>query len=203
MGINKDQVLITWVGGNDLKALDSAAASPGPIASALATLSVDAIELLYNYPDADVKPYLKWLAGRTQATIRAHKVKLTSPVDYDSVYQVSSQYLQALSATKADLSILLSPGTPTMQAVWVLLGKTRYPCCFYQSSREAGVEEVSIPFQLSAEYIPTASSLNSAKISQLAQGDAPVDAAFDHIVTQSPRMQTLKAQAQILAEREV
>lgn len=96
-----------------------------------------------------------------------------------------------------------APGTPVMQAVWVLLGKTRYPCRFYQSSLEQGVEEVNIPFQLSAEYIPAAGSIDSAKISRLAESAAPIDAAFDNIVTQNPRMQSLKAQAQILAEREV
>ena len=90
-----------------------------------------------------------------------------------------------------------------MQAVWILLGKTRYACQFYQSSLEQGVQQVEIPFELSAEYLPAAQNIGSAKISQLAEANAPINAAFDNIVTRNPRMQSLKAQAQILAEREV
>lgn len=202
MGHKNKSVLVSWIGGNDLTATTDDAPS-GPIASTLQRLGFARVELLYSYPDAQVQPYLKWLAGRTQAEINARKVELTSPVDYDSVYQAASNHLKTLSAPDVELSVLLSPGTPVMQAVWVLLGKTRYPCRFYQSSLEQGVEEVNIPFQLSAEYIPAAGSIDSAKISRLAESAAPIDAAFDNIVTQNPRMQSLKAQAQILAEREV
>jgi transcriptional regulator with PAS, ATPase and Fis domain len=90
-----------------------------------------------------------------------------------------------------------------MQAVWILLGKTRYPCQFYQSSVEQGVQKVDIPFELSVEYVPTASDLTSARLSQLSSLGASINAVFDNIVTRNPRMQTLKAQAQILAERDV
>ncbi|GMM66720.1 hypothetical protein MTsDn1_00140 [Alteromonas sp. MTD1] len=90
-----------------------------------------------------------------------------------------------------------------MQAVWILLGKTRFPCTFLQSSLEQGVQEVDIPFELSAEYLLAAVKINNDQLEKLSDYNVPVDAAFDHIVTNHPRMLKLKAQAQILAEREV
>jgi transcriptional regulator with PAS, ATPase and Fis domain len=90
-----------------------------------------------------------------------------------------------------------------MQAVWILLGKTRFPATFWQSSREQGVQRVQIPFEIAAEYVPTAGKIASRTMSELAAASAPASAAFDDIVTRNPQMQRLKTQAAILATREV
>lgn len=202
----KPQTLVSWIGGNDLKATGSPGTEEpglGPIAATLKAQAFDAVELLYNYPEDQVKPYLAWLQEQVSTPISAHAISLSSPVNFSEIYVQANQQLSRLSAEGCELSILLSPGTPAMQAVWILLGKTRYPCQFYQSSLEQGVQPVDIPFELSAEYLPAAKNIGSAKISQLAEASAPINAAFENIVTRNPRMQSLKAQAQILAEREV
>lgn len=198
--------LVSWIGQNDLNAASGESADEqalGPIASTLSELDFDEVHLLYNYPDNGVQPYLAWLKKRSSRKVNAQYAPLTSPVNYGEIYEQADQFLAALTKEQRELAILISPGTPAMQAVWVMLGKTRYPCRFYQSSKEDGVSEVNIPFELSAEYIPAAQNINAARISQLASSDAPVDAAFDDIITRNPKMQTLKAQAQVLAEREV
>lgn len=201
----KPNILVSWIGANDLKAASSSAASEasGPIAATLEAESFDSVELIYNYPAEQVLPYIAWLKKWVSVPIQARAVSLSSPTDYGDVYQAADQFLADISAGAAGLSVLLSPGTPTMQAVWVLLGKTRYPCKFYQSSLEQGVQVVDIPFELSMEYLPAARLIGSNKISSLALGSAPINAAFDNIVTQNPQMLMLKQQAQILAEREV
>lgn len=201
MGNKNHPILISWIGGNDLKAL--AGEEQGPICATLKAEPFQKVELLYNYPEDQVKPYLDWLAQQVDTPIHAHPAPLTSPVNFGEIYQQANQHLSRLKAEGQNLAILLSPGTPAMQAVWILLGKTRFPCSYYQSSREAGVQQVDIPFEVAAEYIPTAGGLTSARLSQLAATDAPIDAAFDHIITRNPHMLTLKAQAQILAQREV
>ncbi|WP_244506122.1 sigma-54 interaction domain-containing protein [Microbulbifer marinus] len=109
----------------------------------------------------------------------------------------------AKNPSAVQLNVLLSPGTPAMQAVWILLGKTRFPVIFWQSSVEEGVRKVEIPFEIAAEYVPTAGSVDSQTLSELSTASAPTNAAFDDIVTQNPQMQRLKAQAAILAAREV
>ncbi|WP_290525798.1 sigma 54-interacting transcriptional regulator [Alcanivorax sp.] len=202
----KPRVLVSWIGGNDLKAPFSKEGEEhafGPVASTLKEQAFDAVELLYNYPEDQVRPYLEWLQEQVETPINARSIPLSSPVNFGEIYVQANQQLSRLSAEGCELSILLSPGTPAMQAVWILLGKTRYPCAFYQSSLEQGVQAVDIPFELSAEYLPAAKEIGSTKLSQLAAANAPIDAAFDNIVTRNPHMQSLKAQAQILADREV
>ncbi|CBJ80549.1 Helix-turn-helix, Fis-type [Xenorhabdus bovienii str. Jollieti] len=202
----KPHTLVSWIGGNDLKATGSTGADGqalGPIAATLTAQAFDAVELLYNYPEDQVRSYLAWLQELVTTPICAHAISLSSPVNFGEIYVQANQQLSKLTVEGCELSLLLSPGTPAMQAVWILLGKTHYPCQFYQSSLEQGVQQVDIPFEVSAEYLPAAKSIDSAKISQLAEASAPINAAFDNIVTRNPRMQSLKAQAQILAEREV
>ena len=201
----KRHTLVSWIGATDLNAASSNTEGKtfGPIAATLQAAAFDSVELLYNYPQEQVQPYLDWLKLRVSIPLRARAVSLSSPVDYNDVYQAADQFLTDTSAGNCNLSLLLSPGTPTMQAVWVLLGKTRYPCKFYQSSLEQGVQVVDIPFELSMEYLPAARLIGNNKISSLALGSAPINAAFDHIVTKNPGMLMLKQQAQILAGREV
>ncbi|WP_312381499.1 sigma-54 interaction domain-containing protein [Stutzerimonas balearica] len=203
--VNKQRVLVSWVGGNDLKAVAVAVADAeaGPILATLNTVSVDSVELLCSYSAERVEPYLTWLRKQVDVPITAHYVCLSSPVHFGEIYQAASQHLKRLNTPANQLSILLSPGTPAMQAVWILLGKTRYPATFYQSSLEQGVQQVEVPFEIAAEYVPAANTISTDKLVQLAGLDVPVDAAFDSIVTQSERMLTLKAQAQILAAKQV
>ncbi|PPC75049.1 AAA family ATPase [Pokkaliibacter plantistimulans] len=199
--IKKQRVLTSWVGGNDLKAVEGGGA--GPILSTLNAVTFDSVELLCSYPPEDVEPYLAWLRQQIHVSISAHYVSLSSPINLGEIYQAASQHLKRLNSASNQLSILLSPGTPAMQAVWILLGKTHYPATFYQSSREQGVQQVEVPFEIAAEYVPAANAISTDKLVQLAGLEAPVDAAFDSIVTQSERMLALKAQAQILAAKQV
>lgn len=197
----KQSVLVCWVGGNDLKAIEGEEA--GPILSTLQSVPFDRIELLFAYPAARVEPYLVWLRERVEVSVEAHYEPLTSPVHFGEIYQAANNHLKRLMASDVHLSILLSPGTPAMQAVWILLGKTRYPATFYQSSLEQGVQQVEVPFEIAAEYVPAANAICTDKLVRLAGLDVPVDAAFDSIVTQNERMLELKAQAQILALKQV
>lgn len=202
----KERVLTSWIGGNDLDSLKGDTDIKnisGPIVSVLNKHAFDSIELLYNYPQERVAPYIECLKQLTNANIHAHHIALSSPVNFGEIYVHANIHLEKYSTQQHHLSILISPGTPAMQAVWILLGKTRFPCTFLQSSLEQGVQEVDIPFELSAEYLPAAVKINNDQLEKLSDYNVPVDAAFDHIVTNHPRMLKLKAQAQILAEREV
>ena len=197
-------ILISWIGANDLKACaaEDAKQTPGPIAATLQAESFDSVELIYNYPEERVRPYLEWLQGRVTVPIKAAYAKLSSPVNFGEIYVEADKHLARQSSDKTQISILLSPGTPAMQAVWILLGKTKYPCSFYQSSLEQGVEKVDIPFELSAEYIPPL-ALTEKDFGRLSEAGVPVNAAFNDIITRNPLMQTLKSRAQVLSEHDV
>lgn len=200
-----ERILISWIGGQDLAACQPANPQLGPIAGALEQERFDRVELLYNYPSSDIATYLDWLRQRTAISVTGHQITLSSPVNFGEIYQAANQALLDLrgQSSEAEIHILLSPGTPAMQAVWILLGKTRHPATFWQVSREEGVQQTQIPFDIAAEYVPAADKVSSRSMTQLAASAPPVDAAFDDIVTQNPRMQRLKSQASILAARDV
>jgi len=197
----KQKMLICWVGGHDLNALSGG--SEGPVLSTIRVRTFDQVELLSSYPAERVEPYLAWLREQVSVQVDVRYESLRSPVHFGDIYLAANKQLKRLAASHAELSILLSPGTPAMQAVWILLGKTRYPATFYQSSLEQGVQQVEVPFEIAAEYVPAANTISTDKLVQLAGLNVPVDAAFDSIVTQSERMLALKAQAQILAAKQV
>lgn len=202
----KRHTLLSWIGGNDLKVTGSDGINSralGPILSTLKSQAFNSVVLLYNYPKEEVEPYLDWLREKTTTPITAHSIPLSSPVNFGEIYCHANEYLATLAQKGQQISILLSPGTPAMQAVWILLGKTRYRCQFYQSSLEAGVQQIDIPFELAFEYVPPAQRIESSKLSELSESHVPINAAFDNILTRNPRMRTLKYQAQVLAERDV
>lgn len=195
------KVLVSWIGAVDLKSPSSSQA--GPILSTLRSESFDSVELLYQYPREEVERYLDWLKGQVSLPVFSSSVGLCSPVDFEEIYLAANSHLERITAQNTGLSILLTPGTPAMQSIWILLGKTRYPCTFYQSSLEKGVEQVTIPFDLSAEYIPAAKKLKTSKIHEFTSTAPPIDAAFDHIVTRNPQMLELKRQAHVLSQHDV
>lgn len=197
----RQSVLISWIGGNDLKAIEGG--ESGPILSTLRSVNFDSVVLLCSYPADRAASYIEWLSEQIKVPVQAHFEPLSSPVHFGEIYQAASKHLKRLSSSGIRLSILLSPGTPAMQAVWILLGKARYSATFYQSSLEQGVQLVEVPFEIAAEYVPAANAISTDKLVQLAGLDAPVNAAFDSIVTQSERMLALKAQAQILSLKKV
>jgi transcriptional regulator with PAS, ATPase and Fis domain len=199
------KTLVSWIGGHDLNSIGTEGLDRGPVVSTLSAQTFNRVELLYNYPEDEVKPYLLWLEKQTDIRINARHVKLSSPVHFGEIYLSVNGLLEKLfdENDKQDLNILLSPGTPAMLAIWVLLGKTKYKATFWQSSREKGVEKAVIPFDIAAEYIPTADKISSTTISRLAAAEVPVDAAFDDIITNNPLMAELKVQASVLAKLDV
>jgi transcriptional regulator with PAS, ATPase and Fis domain len=202
------RVLVSWIGGNDLKAYEERERRPdirGPVLSTLLVETFSSAHLLYNYPENEVRPYLKWMADQVSTPIDATHCTLSSPIHFGDIHHAADGLLKKVTDRHSSdrLNILLSPGTPAMQAVWILLGKTRYPAAFYQSSLEQGVQQVEIPFDISAEFLPELAARNTKQLTDLASGSVPVDAAFDDILTKDPQMAQLKAQATVMAMRDV
>lgn len=199
-------VLISWIGATDLKASkekDTAGAPPGPLLAALKEYKFSAVELIYNYPENEVLPYLQWIQSFVQASISVQFIKLKSPVDFEEVHKAASKHLDYVMQKhpEAELVIHLSPGTPTMAAIWMLLGKTRYPARFIQSSLEEGVKTVEIPFDISAEFLPLVVAKSDTALQQLIEAPVKPDAAFESIITQNPSIEKLKYRATQLAVR--
>jgi DNA-binding NtrC family response regulator len=199
-----NRVLVTWVGRTDLKA---SAGDPevglGPIGQAVEAFSFTDIHLLCNFQSSEGRTFLKWLASRTDAKIRLHQISLSSPTHFGDIYQGVLSVLQEIQSGDTDLTYHLSPGTPSMSAVWILLAKTSNPARLIQSSREAGVEEADIPFDIAAEFIPKMLQQSDRRLIQLVQGAPAENAEFSAIIHRSAVMQRVIEQGKRVAPRTI
>jgi DNA-binding NtrC family response regulator len=197
-------VVVSWIGKRDLDAVD-AEAGDGPVLATLRTVQPDQTYLLYNYPPANVAPYLDWLGNRAPGKLNARHAQLSSPVDYSDIYKAAEALLHEVWTThpEAKRQILISPGTPAMQAVWILLGKTRYQADFLQASAEQGVQPVDLPFAISAEFLPLGSASDGLRLREMAAAPVPMTADFERIVTGHPNLMKLKQRAAALARFDV
>ena len=198
------KVLVCWIGRTDLRAAaGETGAGVGPIGQAVAARAYDAIHLLTNYEAEPTRAYVEWLKGRTQASVALHPAKLTSPVNFGEIYKAAVGVLAKISAMHGNdttLTFHTSPGTPAMAAVWIIISKTRFPAELLESSIEAGVKTASVPFDISAEFIP---DLLDQRLQKLAQG-LPEDAPeFAQIAHRSSAMKSVIAQARRIAVRSI
>ena len=68
-----------------------------------------------------------------------------------------------------------------MASIWLLLAKTRFPARLIESSKEAGVREVEVPFELSVEFNPGLDKAADDALTRLMQGLPPESPAFTSI----------------------
>ena len=197
------KLLFSWIGRTDLRAPEEeGVVGCGPIAQALSSLEFNEVILLSDYPPQEVEPYIAWLRFRTSTTLTVQFVQLSSPVHFGEIYQATTTALQEyrdVTADKVSLTFHLSPGTPAMAAIWILLAKTFIPAQLIESSREKGVNVVDVPFDISAEYIPSLLRLTDKRLATLSLAATPESSAFSDIIYRSSAMQRIVERAQRVA----
>jgi DNA-binding NtrC family response regulator len=201
------KVLVAWLGRTDLRApTESDAVGLGPIAQALGARVFDDVVLLSDYDEKAVSPYLKWLRARGKAHITVVHEKLTGPTQFGEIYEAAVRGVLRAGADRASsgsLTFHLSPGTPAMAAVWILLAKTRFPAELIESSREHGVRTVSVPFDISVDFIPDLLRDQDERLRQASAGEAPAAPEFADIVHRSRVMARLIQRSRRVAVRNV
>jgi DNA-binding NtrC family response regulator len=148
----RKKVLVQWIGHSDLRSLAAHSSDSrstkimdmargrlpskddlGPTKTLLSTQEFDSVRLLSNYSPE----FNKWFASWAGTNVEVQKVDLEKPTDYSAIFDIADRELAAIKNSKAwaetDLCLHLSPGTPAMAAIWLLLGKTRYPATFYET----------------------------------------------------------------------
>ena len=199
-------VLLAWIGETDLDCANGDRVGPGPIGSAVAARSFDALVLLSNYAPPQNHVFVDWLATLDAPPVHLWPETLDDPTDYGAIHAGAVRALEFARDTfgaNADLCIHISPGTPAMQAVWVLLAKTRYPAELIQSHRETGVRTVSVPFDIAAEYVPALLRETDDKLSRLTAGMPPEAPEFGRIIGRSPSMDRARTRARRIAPHDV
>jgi transcriptional regulator with PAS, ATPase and Fis domain len=199
-------ILLAWLGNADLRASESSDLGDlGPILSALKSFDFDAFHLLSDHSTQKTLTYAKWLQEQSSVYVSPHQVKLSSPTSFEEIFRAVVGVIDEIkrSSPTRDLTFHLSPGTPAMAAIWLLLAKTRYPATLIESSREQGVKEVRIPFELSAEFAPVANKQADEALTRLMMGMPPESPAFTAIVHRCSAMKRTVAMAHRLAVRDV
>jgi len=201
------QILIAWLGKTDIRAVtDSETIGLGPIAQALLWKEFDSLEIISDATDKEVKAYSHWLKKIAPTPVVIHSATLSSPTDFSDIYTAAVQCINAVRqnhGTHASLYYHLSPGTPAMAAVWILLAKTIYPAELVQSSREQGVQLAHIPFDIAAEFIPKIDRQRDQQLTNMIAALPPEAPEFADIIYRSPQMERVVAKARLAAARSV
>jgi len=202
------RILLAWIGMADL---DGPKADPlkgvGPIAQALRDREFERAVLLTDHsPDVD-GPFLAWLAGQTQTTFEPYRCRLTSPTHFGDIYEAARDAIVHATGDHSPppaLTFHLSPGTPAMAAVWIILGKTRFARAeLIESSRQHGVKTALVPFDLWADFIPDLLHERDEALKQGSAGQTAAAPAFDDIVHYSRAMARVIQRAKKVAYRNV
>lgn len=200
--ITMKTILACWIGATDLRAAKGEGVGLGPIAQAVAVRTFDEILLLCDYSPESSTPYLEWLRLRTSIPVIFHPVTLSRPTHFGEIYQAALQVVGEKlrqSGDSTSFTFHLSPGTPAMAAVWILLAKTRFSAELIESSREHGVQTASVPFDISAEFIPHVLQQADHEVARLAGAFPPGVSAFDDIIHRSALMQQVIGKAHRVA----
>lgn len=191
-------VLLTWLGHADLRASKGEpGAGLGPIANAVESRGFDHVVLLCDCPKDDRTAYETWLRARARAAVIGREAKLSSPTNYSEIYQAARAnvaWVREHYGADAHLTFHLSPGTPPMTVVWILVGTTER-VDLIQSSKQAGVETVKVPFEIAAEFVQDYVQRADAGLDKLADGLRPEDPSFADVLHRSPAMKTVVARA--------
>ena len=201
------KVLLCWIGTTDLRASQGDDVGEGPIAQAVEKLGFDEVFLISNYLSDDrVAAYVEWAKKRSSTPYRLYEERLSSPTHFGEIYEAAVRICAAALGEQRDqveLTFHLSPGTPAMAAVWILLAKTRFSAELIESSREHGVQTASVPFDISAEFLPDLLRKPDEQL-RSASAEKPIESAsFANILYRSPIMAHLVERAQRVALRNV
>lgn len=212
------RILVTWIGHTDLKAMAATLsamkrkmiekvvqaeidddAGPGPVKSLLDQEEFSQIHLLSNYAPAVSKQFAGWLKKRCIE----HRVELENPSDHGLILDVVKPVLESIKIKKSDeLCFHLSPGTPAMAAIWILLGKSQYPATLFQTHYEK-VWKTQIPFDITTDVIPQLLRDPDRFWQHLATKSPQEIRGFEGIIGKSPAIRMAVGRAQRAAIHDV
>lgn len=194
MRVKNKHWIISWIGNADHDAFENEGGPRvgiGPIATALsASVRYDKVCLLTTNPHARSSKYCNWLESKCNylsSAIDLQEIDLISPIHYASIYEEVAKHLKALGLPRedVDLTFHLSPGTPAMASIWIMLAKTRFPANLIQTSKEHGLESVDFKFDLASDFLPEFLQRSDQRIERLVKGPREDTPHFEKIIHKS------------------
>ncbi len=161
-------VLVSWVGHADLKVMSRSETAKnqkqieaivdsgrkiqgeGPLKTLVDGESFDKIHLINSYGTAVQKMIKKWIGPKAVV----HNASITNPTDHSQILGIVQPILDGLKLKPSqELCFHLSPGTPAMAAIWILLAKSKFPATLFQTFA-GNVSKASVPFDVTVEVVP-------------------------------------------------
>ncbi|MCP3065417.1 sigma-54 dependent transcriptional regulator [Myxococcus sp. K38C18041901] len=199
-------ILLAWIGKDDHEAARDAPGKVSRLAAAVSSRSItfDEVVIVNDLKKKDAEEWLATtLKPRARAELRLCHHQLKSPVDYESIYRGA---LAAIRETlerhgpHTRLHFLLNSGTEAMGAVWLLVGKSRYPATLVAVAKESQqLVEVPVPFNLAAEFLPEVLRADAPSLEQVLGDRAPPSSAFKDIRGTSAAIRAALDQARLYA----
>ena len=193
---------MSWIGRQDLLA-----AEKGEIAAvglAVEELAPNRLALLNNFPLKEISRFLENLKSSGAGHIDVKQVHLSSPTRHEEIYPAVLEKVNAVKASypESELFFHLSPGTPAMHAVWMLIAKTQVRATLVETTAEQGFRVVELPFSISMEFYPD--SLKQPVRSRLLSAeDLSKDPDMEGIIFRSDKMTQVLNEAIIASEFDV
>lgn len=199
------RILLAWLGNTDLNAsAGNEKAGLGPIGLAITSRKFDQLVLLSNHPKAATTAYEKWIYGLRKVPAKIHYENLSRPNNYEEIYRAAVRVIEdTTSSEKIELTFHLSPGTPAMTAIWIILANTRFPANLIETSIQEGIRDTKIPFEIAAEFIPDLFRESDKAILAKTSAPVPIAPEFSAILYKSKQMRDLIDQAHRVAIRSV
>jgi sigma54-dependent transcription regulator len=131
------------------------------------------------------------------------EVSLKDPTDYLAIYRIADELLTEFTRTTCpqEIAVHTSPGTPSMAAVWVLLGKTKFAGVHLfkswidRSTSRPNLTEVDIPFDLTLDVLPDLTARHAKLLVPLTSEELPPTTAFDRLIHKSGLMRLVIIEA--------
>ena len=183
-------ILVSWIGNTDLVSIESEDGT-GPVEQAVDDRDFDEIVLLCNYKKERWELYNKWFNKKfPNKKMTIYNVSLSSPTNYSEIYETVVKILENIlkDINNPNLTFHLSPGTPAMSAVWIIVAASRFPANLIESSKEAGLKDVDFPFEISADYIPKLNKKVESRIIDFSESLPPDTPEFEMIIHKSKIM---------------
>lgn len=200
------KILLAWIGLTDVRASENnEEAGLGPIGQVLQSRKFDHIILLDNLNEAQSKNYQQWLANLTETPFEIRSSRLSGPTEFGEIYQTVIETISEIRkrfSPEPSLTFHLSPGTPAMAAVWIIVSKTRFTAELIESSKQAGVRTVSIPFEINAQFIPDLIRQSDKQLEKAAN-EFSAAKEFGDIIHESIQMRELIELAQTVALHDI
>ena len=164
----REQILVSWIGHADLIAMSRTLPAKqqkvveaivdtsrdikgdGPVKALTSQEKFKEVHLLNSYGNDVAKLVSKWIGGKP----KVHSATIENPTDHSQILGVVQPVIRDLKLKpNQELCFHLSPGTPAMAAIWILLAKSKYPATLFQTFR-GGVSKANVPFDVTIEVVP-------------------------------------------------